>query len=191
MNHARRPADFGSTWNRKRSAGVRKSRSGPTNSRTDPAHRPARHRHRPCYAGSHERWCSHRDRSGAGRLREAELGSGQDPGRRRYSVAELLGIITRMPRPDGATCHPAGHLIDVTAWHSNEDFPIHPLGSKPKRVLVCPDDYPDPALIPGHSYLFKIADGRRAPQLWSEVIAFRIELARKHGTRHKPIYRPF
>ena len=68
----------------------------------------------------------------------------------------------------------SGRVIDVTTWGASEDFPIHPLGSKPKRVVICPDDCDDPDLIPSHSYLFKIADGRRALQLWSEVIAFRI-----------------
>ena len=64
--------------------------------------------------------------------------------------------------------------IDVSSWERDEAFPIHPVGSKPKRVLRCPVDNADPRLIAGHSYLFKIAQGWRAQQLWSEIIAYRI-----------------
>lgn len=54
------------------------------------------------------------------------------------------------------------------------EFPIHPVGTKPKRVLLCPAECRVPFLIPGHRYLFKVAVARRATQLWSEVIAYRI-----------------
>ena len=65
-------------------------------------------------------------------------------------------------------------LIDVAEWSIDEDFPIFPVGSKPKRLLRCPDDPPQQFLIPGHSYLFKVAHDWLARQLWSEVIAYRI-----------------
>ncbi|MGA8549023.1 MAG: HipA domain-containing protein [Stellaceae bacterium] len=65
-------------------------------------------------------------------------------------------------------------LIDVSKWRIDEDFPIFPVGSKPKRLLRCPEEAPQPFLIPGHSYLFKVAHDWRAQQLWSEVIAYRI-----------------
>jgi hypothetical protein len=67
-----------------------------------------------------------------------------------------------------------GQPADVTSWEADEEFPIHPVGTKPKRVLLCPPECREPFLIPGHTYLFKVAAGRRAPQLWSEVIAYRI-----------------
>lgn len=67
-----------------------------------------------------------------------------------------------------------GTPIDVTSWPKDEEFPIHPIGSKPKHVLRCPPNNAKPYLIPGHPYLFKIAYGWRAQQLWSEVIAYRI-----------------
>lgn len=65
-------------------------------------------------------------------------------------------------------------LIDVAEWSVDEDFAIFPVGSKPKRLLRCPEQPPQPFLIPGHSYLFKVAHKWRAQQVWSEVIAFRI-----------------
>ena len=68
----------------------------------------------------------------------------------------------------------SAQLVDIAAWSIDEDFPIFPVGSKPKRLLRCPDDAPQPFLIPGHSYLFKVAHDWRAQQLWSEVIAYRI-----------------
>lgn len=68
----------------------------------------------------------------------------------------------------------SAQLIDIADWRVDEDFPIFPVGSKPKRLLRCPADAPQPFLVPGHSYLFKVAHGWRAPQLWSEVISYRI-----------------
>lgn len=64
--------------------------------------------------------------------------------------------------------------VDVTSWEADAEFPIHPVGTKPKRVLLCPAECRVPFLIPGHRYLFKVAVARRATQLWSEVIAYRI-----------------
>jgi HipA-like C-terminal domain len=68
-------------------------------------------------------------------------------------------------------------LIDVAEWSTDEDFAIFPVGSKPKRLVRCPDDPPQQFLVPAHSYLFKVAHGWRAQQLWSEVIAYRIAQA--------------
>ena len=34
---------------------------------------------------------------------------------------------------------PHGQPIDIETWRADEDFPIHPLGSKPKRVVTCPE----------------------------------------------------
>jgi hypothetical protein len=41
-------------------------------------------------------------------------------------------------------------------------------------MVQCPDPAPQPFLIPGHAYLFKVAHGWRTQQLWSEFIAYRI-----------------
>jgi hypothetical protein len=65
-------------------------------------------------------------------------------------------------------------IVNVTEWAVDEEFPIFPVGSKPKRLLRCPDEAGLPSLIAGHSYLFKVAHGWRAQQLWSEVIAYRV-----------------
>lgn len=65
-------------------------------------------------------------------------------------------------------------MIDVSSWKADEDFPIFPIGSKPKRLLRCPASPAQPFLIPGHAYLFKVAHDWRAQQLWSEVMAYRI-----------------
>jgi hypothetical protein len=71
----------------------------------------------------------------------------------------------------------SAQLIDVDEWTIDENFPIFPIGSKPKRLMRCPEPAPQPFLIPGHSYLFKVAHDWRAQQLWSEVIAYRIAAA--------------
>jgi len=49
-----------------------------------------------------------------------------------------------------------------------------------------PDVISEPFLIPRHSYLFKVAHGWRAQQLWSEVIAYRI--AALTGVQVPPCY---
>src|SRR6266700_8014440 len=54
----------------------------------------------------------------------------------------------------------------VGRWSADEDFTVHPVGSKPKRMLICPADSNEPYLIPNHAYLFKIAEGWRAQQMW-------------------------
>ncbi|WP_424363376.1 HipA domain-containing protein [Methylocystis parvus] len=65
-------------------------------------------------------------------------------------------------------------VIDVTSWAKHEEFPVFPVGSKPKKMLLCPSRPTENCLIPGHSYLFKIGVGRFQQQAWSEVIAYRI-----------------
>jgi hypothetical protein len=74
---------------------------------------------------------------------------------------------TRPRQPDGLP-------ISVGTWESDEDFGVHPVGSKPKRMLTCPLGVQDPCLVAGHSYLFKTAEGWKAKQLWSEIIAYRL-----------------
>jgi hypothetical protein len=64
--------------------------------------------------------------------------------------------------------------LDIGSWQLDDEFPIHPIGSKPKRVVTCPLAASEEFLIPRHSYLFKIAAERRAMQLWSELIAYQI-----------------
>lgn len=67
-----------------------------------------------------------------------------------------------------------GAPILIGTWGRDDDFAIHPVGSKPKRTVICPETEARPFLIPGHNYLFKIATGWKAQQLWSEVIAYQI-----------------
>ena len=69
----------------------------------------------------------------------------------------------------------AGETVLIGAWAGDDDFGIHPKGSQPKRVVVCPDEPQHPFLIPGHSYIFKTAKKEwQAQQLWSEVVAYRV-----------------
>jgi hypothetical protein len=56
----------------------------------------------------------------------------------------------------------SAQLIEVGEWSVDEDFPIFPIGSKPKRLLRCPEQAPQPFLIPGHPYLFKVAHDWRS-----------------------------
>lgn len=69
---------------------------------------------------------------------------------------------------------PSGQPILVGSWDTDDDFPVFPTGSKPKRMLFCPADPPLPHLIGGHAYLFKTVTPRWQHQLWSEVIAYRL-----------------
>ncbi|WP_164547584.1 MULTISPECIES: HipA domain-containing protein [unclassified Bosea (in: a-proteobacteria)] len=69
---------------------------------------------------------------------------------------------------------PPGAPILIGAWSRDDDFAIHPVGSKPKRTVICPEAETRPFLIPSHTYLFKIATGWKAQQLWAEVIAYQI-----------------
>ncbi|GAA0578168.1 HipA domain-containing protein [Rhizomicrobium electricum] len=65
-------------------------------------------------------------------------------------------------------------IVDISSWETADDFGAFPIGSKPKRSVICPDDTNLPFLIPGHTYLFKSAVDWRKYQLWSEVIAYRL-----------------
>src|SRR5947209_8215122 len=38
-------------------------------------------------------------------------------------------------------------LIDVASWEMDEQFGIFPVGSKPKRLMRCPEGVEDPFLI--------------------------------------------
>src|SRR3712207_5973183 len=67
-----------------------------------------------------------------------------------------------------------GQPVLVGRWRQDEDFPVYPVGSKPKRMLICPADAAEPYLIPNHACLFKTAIGLQAQQVWSEIIAYRL-----------------
>jgi len=67
-----------------------------------------------------------------------------------------------------------GEPVIVSQWAQHEDFPVFPIGSKPKRMLISPDGVREPFLIPNHAYLFKTALGWQAQQVWSEVVSYRI-----------------
>ena len=62
------------------------------------------------------------------------------------------------PRPP-QTAH---QVVDITNWAGHEDFAVFPVGSKPKRMLICPANTSEPFLIAGHSYLLKTALGWQA-----------------------------
>jgi hypothetical protein len=65
-------------------------------------------------------------------------------------------------------------VISVGEWASDDDNPVYPVGANPKRLLVCPTPAPQKELIAGHRYLFKSPKERKAPQLWSEMVAFHL-----------------
>ncbi|WP_183712617.1 hypothetical protein [Bradyrhizobium sp. ERR14] len=67
-----------------------------------------------------------------------------------------------------------GAIVDVATWRKDEENPIFPVDSKPKRLLSSPSEVAHPFLIAGHRYLYKIAQGWREQQTWSEVIAYEI-----------------
>lgn len=69
---------------------------------------------------------------------------------------------------------PAGDMVDVLGWKDDEDHPTYPIGSKPKRLIWCPEDVGRDFLHPGRRYLFKEGTGPRALQVWSEIIAYRL-----------------
>jgi hypothetical protein len=77
-----------------------------------------------------------------------------------------------MPSP--VRIQPRGLPVLVSRWERDEDFAVFPVGSKPKRVLICPSGSGESYLTPGRAYLLKIAEGWRAQQIWSELIAYRI-----------------
>jgi len=65
-------------------------------------------------------------------------------------------------------------VIRIGQWNRDEEFAVHPVGSKPKRMLTCPLQPGQEGLIPGHSYLFKTAADWRIHQIWSEAIAYQL-----------------
>lgn len=67
-------------------------------------------------------------------------------------------------------------IVDIATWRRDEDYPIFPVGSKPKRLVKCPSAPIEPFLLADHRYLYKTAQDWRSQQTWSEVIAY--ELAR-------------
>lgn len=67
-----------------------------------------------------------------------------------------------------------GAIVDVATWRKDEDNPIFPVGSKPKRLLSSPSQVAHPFIIADHRYLYKIAQGWREHQTWSEVLAYEI-----------------
>ena len=71
---------------------------------------------------------------------------------------------------------PAGDIVDVSGWSDDEDHPTYPIGSKPKRLLMCPQDVGEGWLHPGRRYMFKEGVGPRAMQVWSEILAYRLGL---------------
>lgn len=77
-------------------------------------------------------------------------------------------------------------VVDLAGWDLDQDNPWGLPGAKPKRIFVCPDIPPRDFLIGGHRYLFKEPAGWKAPQIWSEVIAY--EVSRGLGIRVPPAF---
>lgn len=65
-------------------------------------------------------------------------------------------------------------VIDVADWALDEDFPIYPTGSKPKRLLISKPDETSLFLSSGQGYLFKAAHDWQAQQMWSEILAYEL-----------------
>jgi hypothetical protein len=65
-------------------------------------------------------------------------------------------------------------IVALDGWELDQDNPFGLPGAKPKRIFICPNPPPFPFLIGGHRYLFKEPPGWRAPQIWSEVIAYEL-----------------
>ncbi|MEO5369702.1 MAG: HipA domain-containing protein [Magnetococcus sp. DMHC-1] len=68
----------------------------------------------------------------------------------------------------------ASEIIDIDGWHSDDQFPIYPEGTREKSLWIAPCFPPMPFLTGGHHYLFKHASQRYPTQFWCEVIAFRV-----------------
>jgi hypothetical protein len=83
----------------------------------------------------------------------------------------------------------ATQVVRVDGWAQLVDAEVFPVGSKPKSLLVCPDNITLPFLIPGHRYLFKTMPGWREQQLWSEIIAY--ELSKLCGVAAPPCFAAF
>jgi hypothetical protein len=65
-------------------------------------------------------------------------------------------------------------VVDVSTWQLDPQFPIHPQGKKPKKILIAPVENVPAGIIPGHRYLFKISQGWKSQQMWSEYICSRL-----------------
>ena len=88
--------------------------------------------------------------------------------------ARAVSIMLSMTAP--ATTALLGPVA-IDAWAEDEEFGIHPYGTKAKRTMLCPADPDHPLLIPGHRYLFKQAEDWKAQQMWSEAVAYQIGAA--------------
>ncbi len=67
-------------------------------------------------------------------------------------------------------------VIDVAGWAADEDFPVYPVGSKPKRLVISPSAPAFDFLSPSQGHLFKQAAGWQSQQMWCEVIAYELSL---------------
>jgi hypothetical protein len=83
----------------------------------------------------------------------------------------------------------AAQVVQVAGWVQQVDPEVFPVGSKPKTLLICPENPGLPFLIPKHRYIFKTALGWRKQQLWSEVIAY--ELSKLCGIDVPPCFAAF
>ncbi|GFE97718.1 HipA domain-containing protein [Gluconobacter sp. Gdi] len=67
------------------------------------------------------------------------------------------------------------YVFSIDEWEDDPEFPVHPVGSQPKRVVIAPSHCGTMGLLPGHTYIFKTAKSVwQRHQLWSEVIAYRV-----------------
>lgn len=80
----------------------------------------------------------------------------------------------------------AHEIVRLDNWALDQDNPFGLPGAKPKQIFVCPNPAPHPFLIGGHQYLFKEPQDWRAPQIWSEIIAY--ELSRDLGIPVPPAF---
>lgn len=105
-----------------------------------------------------------------------------------YRRAACLQIKIKVGR--GSILHvvrqPVEGVVDISTWAPDEDFPIYPVGSKPKRLVICPADEGAPFLKPGQGYLFKEARDWQSQQIWCEIIAY--ELSRFLGVDVPPAF---
>jgi len=65
-------------------------------------------------------------------------------------------------------------VVNLNGWEPDDEFPIGPMGAKPKRIFICPTPAPQKFLIGGHRYLFKEPEPPHTMQVWSEVIAYEL-----------------
>jgi hypothetical protein len=98
---------------------------------------------------------------------------------------EGIPLIGHRARPTQAPTQ----VVQIATWQENDEIEIFPVGSKPKRYVLAPDEPAEPFIIPKHNYLFKISDGFRRHQLWSEIIAY--ELGRRCGIDVPPCFVAF